>query len=217
VIQQLKRLSWRLVAQTGELRFHQRNRWRQSADFMEHTAALFRWWGYQPTGFEGRRIVDIGAGSRLRSRYFTGARVVAIEPLAERFTRTIPWADLKEADAVYATPAEKRIPELVASASFAMCLNVLDHTYDPWAVLTNAYAYLQPGSEFVLSVDLHDHGEAGLSHPVHLTRADLQAGLARAGFDIIREYDGLGPTGTDSYGHGRAYTAIARRPARDKA
>jgi SAM-dependent methyltransferase len=210
-------LTWKLVAQTGELRFHQRNRWRQSADFMEHTATLFGWWGYPPTAFEGRRIVDIGAGSRLRSRYFTGARVVAIEPLADRFMRTISWADLKEAEAVHSTPAEELIPALVGSASFAMCLNVLDHTFDPWAVLANAYAYLNPGSEFVLSVDLHDHGEAGLSHPVHLHREDLQAGLAKAGFEIIREYDGLGPTGTESYGHGQAYTAIARRPVGDVA
>lgn len=48
-------------------------------------------------------------------------------------------------------------------------------------------------------------------HPVHLDRDVVRASLTRTGFELLREYDGLGPTGTESYGHGRAYTVIGRR------
>lgn len=178
---------------------------------MRQTAALFEWWGYAPTAFDDMRIIDIGAGSRLRSRYFAGARIVAIEPLGDRFIETISWSDLSDAEAVYSLPAERYIPELAQTAAFVMCINVLDHTYSADAIIANAYAYLGAGGEFALSVDLHAQGHGGHMHPLHFDRDTVRTALIRAGFEPLRDYDGLGPTGKDSYGHGQAYTVIGRR------
>ena len=210
----LRKLGWKIIAQTGELRFHQRNRWRQTPAFMEQTAALFEWWGYGPDEFSGRRVVDIGAGSRLRSRYFEGAKITAIEPLAQRFIRTIDWCDLEEADETLGIPAEEHISHLDGQAAFVLCINVLDHVFEPSRLVTNAFAYLEPGGEFLLALDLHREGEAGHMHPVHVDRGGVAAMLSAAGFEVGREYDGLGPIGRESFGHGHAYTVISRRPGR---
>jgi hypothetical protein len=208
-----KWLMWRAVAQTGELRFHQKNVWRRSPEFMKQTAALLGWWGYSPKDFDGRLVVDIGAGSRLRSRYFEGARIVAIEPLADRFVSTIEWSDLREATELQSVPAEQFIEHLEGQASLVMCINVLDHVFDPGKVVGNAVRYLEAERDFLLSIDLHAPGEAGRMHPVHLDRDGLRQMLGAAGFSIEREFDGLEPIGASSYGHGRAYTVIARRHA----
>jgi SAM-dependent methyltransferase len=210
---QLRRLAWKVVAQTGELRFHQQNEWRQSPDFMRETASLLEWWGYAPNTFDGETIIDVGAGSRLRSRYFAGARIIAIEPLGDRFMKTISWSDLSDAEAVYSVPAERNIPEIEHTAAFAMCINVLDHTFDADAIVANVYGYLKAGGEFALSVDLHADGHGGHMHPVHLDRDAVRSALTRAGFELLREYEGLGPTGNESYGHGHAYTVVGRRNA----
>lgn len=163
--------------------------------------------------FDGQLIVDIGAGSRLRSRYFERARIVAIEPLADRFVSTIKWSDLREAAELQSIPAEQFVEHLAGQAAFVMCINVLDHVFDPDSVVRNAFRYLEPGGDFLLAVDLHAHGEAGHMHPVHVDRAGLRRMLDAAGFSIEREFDGLGPTGANSFGHGQAYTVVARRPS----
>lgn len=209
----IRRLVWRLVAQTGELRFHQKNAWRRSPEFMTQTATLFGWWGFPADAFDGRLIVDIGAGSRLRSRYFEHARIVAIEPLADRFVSTIEWSDLRETAELHSVPAERFIEHLAGKAAFVMCVNVLDHVFDPGAVVANAFHYLEPGARFLISVDLHAHGEAGHMHPVHIDRSGLRSMLTETGFTLEREFDGLGPTGVKSFGHGEAYTVVARRPS----
>ncbi len=209
----LRRFVWRVVAQTGELRFHQKDAWRHSPEFMQQTATLFGWWGYPSDAFEGRLIVDIGAGSRLRSRYFERARIVAIEPLADRFVSTIKWSDLREAAELQSIPAEQFVEHLEGQAAFVMCINVLDHVFEPDSVVRNAFRYLEPEGDFLLAVDLHARGEAGYMHPVHIDRAGLRRMLDAAGFSIVREFDGLGPTGANSFGHGHAYTIVARRPS----
>jgi hypothetical protein len=126
---------------------------------------------------------------------------------------TISWSDLAEAEAVHSVPAERRIPELAQTAAFVMCINVLDHTFDAEAIVANAYTYLKAGGEFALSVDLHVDGPGGHMHPVHLDRQMVRGALLTTGFELLREYDGLGPTGNASYGHGSAYTVIGRRTA----
>jgi SAM-dependent methyltransferase len=206
----LRKLRWRFVAQLGELRFHQRNEWRQSPDFMRQTATLFDWWGYSPKAYAGEIVVDIGAGSRLRSRYFDEARIAAVEPLADRYRKSIAWSDLGDADLVFSVPAERLVPDIVGLASLVMCINVLDHVYDPDAVVRNAASYLRRDGSFLLSVDLHEHGSAGHMHPVDLDMDGLHRSLTQAGFDIERTYDGLGPTGQECYGHGTAHTVVAR-------
>lgn len=203
------RLEWELVAQPGEMDFHRDSSFRQGPQFMEHTERLFRSWGYSPDAFQGRLVVDLGAGSKLRSRYFQGARIAAVEPLADRMRAEIPWCDLDTAERVFGSPAETCIQELVGRAALVMCLNVLDHTYDPGAIIRNAAAYLDADGELVLSLDLHD--DADHLHPVHLDRESLLSLCREAGLEPLREYTGL--PGSRSYGHGEAFTLVLRRAA----
>lgn len=180
---------------------------------MAQTEALMQWWGLSPDAFASRLVVDIGAGSRLRSRYFEGASIAAIEPLADRFVSEIEWCDLASASELYATPAEDYVESLGGRAAFVMCVNVLDHVYEPQAVVGNAFRCLQPGGQFLLAVDLHEKGHAGHMHPVHLDRAGVRSMLERVGFAVRREFDGLYPARADSFGHGSAFSVLAERLA----
>jgi SAM-dependent methyltransferase len=179
---------------------------------MAQTRALFSHWGYDVDDFADQLIVDLGAGSKLRSKCFRRARIVAIEPLANRFRESLSWSDLYEAERVYSVGAETVIPELDGSIAFIMCVNVLDHVYDYSKVLRNAYRMLKPGGELLLSVDLHSGYESDLMHPVNLDRSQLCATVCQAGFSILREYDGLPLPNSDNYGHGRACTLVGRKP-----
>jgi hypothetical protein len=87
------KLVWRL-AQQWEFLFHRKDGWRHTPDFMAHTARLFQHFGFRPDQYRGRTVVDVGAGSMLRSRFFEEARLVAIEPLADRFRAEIGGCDL---------------------------------------------------------------------------------------------------------------------------
>lgn len=211
----LKKLLWKSVAQTSEFAFQREDTWRQTGDFLNQTVTLLTSWGYRREDFADQLIVDLGAGSKFRSKFFSRARIVAIEPLASRFLRSIEWTDLKDAYRVYACEAEKELPELAGQVHFVMCINVLDHVHDHKKVLHNVHRMLRPGCEFLLSVDLHSAREtglrSGLMHPVNLSKAALRADLLETGFTIAREYDGLPLTNVNAYGHGSAYTVISRK------
>lgn len=196
---------WADKSQPGEKSFHLTSQWRNTPLFMENTATIFAGFGLRREQFAGELIVDIGAGSKLRSKYFTAARIAAIEPLADDFVDRIAWCDLRDAERLYSLPAEQRIKELQGQAAFAMCMNVLDHTYDPAAILKNIHSYLKPGGELLLSVDLHD-GQADDLHPVALDAASLRALAIECGFAIGRAYQYLADR--PSYGHGFAYTLV---------
>lgn len=204
----VRKLVWRFVSQPGELSFHNENEWRKSTDFETQTDSLFRGWGYSAGDFSGRRILDVGAGSKLRSAFFTGSEIVVIEPLADDY-RKIDFCDLDDAAQVHAIPAEQDVPTLHGTVDFAMSINVLDHVFDPAKVVANVHRFLKPDGQFLLSVDLHHHTEADLMHPVSMSKEEIRNLLEAASFVIDREIDGLPLAETDSYGHGVAYTAIA--------
>ena len=205
----VKQLLWKLKAQRGELRFHQTNTWRQTDDFMNQTHTLLKFWGYKRDHFPDQLIVDLGAGSKLRSKFFQRSRIIAIEPLANDFIRNISWTDLTHAYHVYACPAETELPELTETIHFVMCINVLDHTYDYKNILKNVFRMLRPEGELLLSVDLH-HGVDAM-HPVRIDKDHLKATLRATGMTIVREYDGLPLSHSNNYGHGMAYTVISRK------
>ena len=200
-----KRLLWRLSAQSIEYRFHKNDTWRQSPDFIAQTQELFTAWGYKAEDFAGELIIDLGAGSKLRSKFFKYARIIAIEPLADRFMQDIAWSDLRDAHKVYSTPAEEMHPELDNQVAFVMCINVLDHVFDYEQVMTNIYRMLKPGGQFLLSLDLHD--EPSLTHPINFTKEKLTAALKKAGLEIHSTFEGLSMG--QNYGEGIAWTVIA--------
>lgn len=201
-------LVWRWVSQRSHFIAQRGNTWRQSERFTTDTEALFRHFGFQPGDYVGRRVLDLGAGSRLRTRFFEGAEIVALEPLADRFLDEVSWSDLGDADRVYALPAEERIPELEGSADLLVSINVLDHCYDIPAVVDNVRAYLAPEGLAFLSFDSHD--QVDRMHPWVLTEEGVRELFTECGLSVERMSHGLGPIG-DSYGHGEAMSFWLRR------
>mmetsp|Transcript_39656 Transcript_39656/g.127097 ORF Transcript_39656/g.127097 Transcript_39656/m.127097 type:complete len:289 (+) Transcript_39656:83-949(+) len=164
--------------QDFELAFHLDNEWRKSPDFARQCAQLFEGWNLHPRAFEGEVVVDMGAGSRLRSAYFENARLVAIEPMAERLLPHVaakPHMDIGDPSKVwqlYSMPAEVRACAVEGLASLVIVVNVLDHVWKPERALQNAERLLRPCSAgpalLVVSTDLRV--EAALGHPNVLTR-----------------------------------------------
>jgi len=167
--------------QDFEINFHLKDLnggWRASPDFTEQSEALFGSWGLGKRDFEDQVIVDMGAGSRLRSAYFEGARLVVIEPMAERLLQHVaerPLIDIGHPAKVwqlYAMPAEFRACAVEGLASLVICVNVLDHVAQPERLLHNAERLLRPCSAgpslFILSFDLRQRVTIG--HPHILTR-----------------------------------------------
>jgi 2-polyprenyl-3-methyl-5-hydroxy-6-metoxy-1,4-benzoquinol methylase len=198
---------WAAVAQEGEFRFHKTNAWRQSDAFHQHSAELLSHFGFSPTDYIGKTIIDLGAGSKLRTRYFEGATLVAIEPLAERFLTEIPWSDLSVADRVYSQPAEERIEACVAIADLVLCINVLDHCYEFDRVVANIYSYLRDDGLAFLSFDAHYRTDR--MHPLNLDEVTCESVFTAQGLTIERFSKGFGEKkrlladGRNTYGHGK--------------
>lgn len=148
--------TWTNVAQPGELAFHKRPNIRSGEDWEKTNAAFWERRGFSPDGWTGKFIVDVGAGSRLRTLYFKGARIAAIEPLADKFMAEVEWQDLDRADEVYAVPAEEGVAELHGRADLIVSMNALDHGYDFEAAIANISRYLKPDGVAHLSFDPHD-------------------------------------------------------------
>jgi len=204
-----RKRSWGWLAQRAELHFHQNNAWRRTEEFMRHSEALFEHFGFSPDSFVGKTLIDLGAGSRLRTAYFRAARLVVIEPLAEEFLRTVAWCDLGRADQVLSRPAEEYIAELFESADGVISINVLDHCYDLRPIVANVAAYLKPAGIAFLSFDSHDSTD--LLHPLRLDGEVVERAIEGTGLILERRTFGLGPLGP-MYGHGRAANYWLRKP-----
>ena len=89
-----RKRSWGWLAQRAELHFHQNDTWRQIDEFRRHSEALFEHFGFSRDSFVDKTLVDLGAGSRLRTAYFRDARIVVIEPLADASVPTLAGAPL---------------------------------------------------------------------------------------------------------------------------
>jgi len=197
---------WLENAQTGELHFHKTNDWRSTPDFMHNTILLFESFGYDKTQFDGKVIADLGAGSRLRSKFSLGAKIVAIEPLADRCVSDIAWCDLQDAWKVYSKPAEEFIPELENSIDFLFSINVLDHCYDFPRIIENVYKYMKGGAECFLSFDEHRYTDK--MHPLILSDKICCDIFTNTGFTIKKKSNGFAGEfarifNTSTYGHGR--------------
>jgi hypothetical protein len=85
--------------------------------------------------------IDVGSGSRLRTLFFKGARIAAIEPLAQRFIAEVEWQDLDQAAEIYPVPAEEDIPELHNRADLVVSINALDHGFNFEQAIRNIRKY----------------------------------------------------------------------------
>ena len=181
------------VAQAGELEWHKENQWRADDDlFKRDTDALMRGFGFSEDDY--KTVIDVGAGPRLRSRFFN-AVITAIEPLAEQY-KQFSWCDL---DNVYAVPIEEFIPDL--QADFVMCLNCLDHCKDFDKAIENMAKY---APKLFLSYDCGDNDPDPL-HPLRLDEAISEATFAKHGLTVEKK------SKTDPYRKGYALNYWLRR------
>jgi len=155
-----KKVIWKTVAQSGELKFHKDCKFRATDGFMIANAKMFSEWNILPNHYAGMTVLDMGCGSKLRSLYFDKSKVIAMDPLANQFMDEIEWCDLKLADEVYSVPAEYYVKELQNKIDLIMCINVLDHCYDTEKILENMLNYIKPTGSILISVDV----EHGLHH-----------------------------------------------------
>ena len=133
---------------------------------------------------------------------------MAVEPLAEEYLDKITWCELKGADGVYPVSAEQRVNDLEGTADLVVCINVLDHTWNPGVFVENVEKYLREGGQFLLSVDLHGETNVGM-HPVGLTVSSIVELLCERGFVIKWGY--LYLPYRRSYGHGDDATFVMHR------
>jgi SAM-dependent methyltransferase len=182
----IDRAQWAESAQPGELGFHVRNTGFRGDDAVWSKAIDTDWRaaGFEPDGWKGKRILDVGAGSRLRSLWFEGADVIVLEPLAEQFRAEVPWNDYDQAEAVYAVPGEELVPELEGTIDLVVSINALDHGYDIAESVRNIKRYLKPDGEAFLSFDMHD--EPDYMHPLVLSNELMLGIYADAGFEVVK-------------------------------
>ena len=191
--------AWKHFAQRGEFSFHKQNDWRASGQFEVDNETLLEYFGFSRDQFANCVIADVGAGSKLRSKFFRDAHLIVIEPLADRFIREIDWCDLKDADEVYSSAAEQRIVELKNKCDFVMSINVLDHCFEFNEIIYNIAFYLKKGGIAFLSFDSHQKTDH--MHPLVLTDDICRPTFLDAGFSIKKSMTGIGPFGA-TYGHG---------------
>lgn len=174
---------WSAEAQTGELAFHKRPNFRtDEKSFAEANARLFNSLFYKEDQFVGKTVVDLGAGSKLRGKFFRDSHIVAIEPLADKFLQEVPWNDLRDADELYSEPAEKLIEGLVGRADFLFSINVLDHCYDFEIIARNILRYLKVGGRACLSFDCHS--KVDKLHPIIINEKVATQIFFDVGFQI---------------------------------
>ncbi|MFK7810735.1 MAG: class I SAM-dependent methyltransferase [Saprospiraceae bacterium] len=196
---------WEKEAQKGEFEFHKGNKWRNSPRFMQDTILLFDSFGFSRDQYKGKTVLDLGAGSKLRCKYFQGAKLIAIEPMADDCVREIPWTDLTDAEGLYSIPAEEFVPELEEQVDFLFSVNVLDHCFDFKDILKNIHRYLKPDGLAFLSFDVHFVTDE--MHPLILTDKVCIEIFEETGFKIQKKNRGFfgkykEAKKTDTYGHG---------------
>lgn len=193
ILSQLNRLArptaispdaWSHVAQRGELAFHKRPNLRSSAEWEIKNSEFWVRRGFTAEGWDGKLVVDVGAGSRLRTLYFQGATIAAIEPLADEFIAQVEWQDLDQAAEIYGVPAEKDIVELHDRADLIVSVNALDHGYDFEAAIKNIRSYLKPDGRAYLTFDQHDKPDD--MHQLMIDDSKAKVIFDRCGFVVER-------------------------------
>lgn len=193
---------WKEQAQTGEFNYHKKDSWRSSPQFKSDVAARLGYFGFSETDFQGKTIVDVGAGSRLMTTFFKDAEIYVIEPLAEQYLQEITWSDLKCAKKVFSTPAEQFIPELENTADFIFSVNAIDHCFEFEKIIGNLYKYAKKDARLFLSFDRHYFTDE--MHPLKLTKKLCDTIFTKHGFKIEKHTTGL----NNRKGYGQLHKAL---------
>lgn len=179
---------WEDIAQNGELQYWQDHASSaQSAE--ERSGHLWQIFGFGKDEFRGKTIVDIGAGPLVRSTWFRGAELIAVDPLIDGYAE-LEWPFLDRCRATFSSAAEDYVPQLSGRADVVVSLNALDHAHDFARIVRNIADYLRGDGLAFLSFDCHPDED-----PLHQMTAEpweCEAAFAEAGLEIRKHTTGLG-------------------------
>jgi len=197
--------TWSEVGQQKELEYHITSEWRRSGDFMPQTRILFEGFGFMPCHFSGKTILDVGAGSQLRTLYFENAEIIALEPLGKEFIKKVDNQNLDKASKLISEPAEKFIAEIEGKIDFVISINVLDHCYNFDQIVNNIYLYMKNKATAFFSFDSHETTDE--CHPLYLQLDNCLKIFEQTGFYVERYSTGMPDNffekyKTHTYGHG---------------
>ncbi len=109
-------------------------------------------------------VLDVGNGPCGLLNFIPARIKVGVDPNNELYHRNGILYNLHR-DIVLLPVRAEAIPLLDGSFDFVTCVNVLDHTNDPAAILAGVHRLLKPGGVFWLSVDMRKPEETQLVHP----------------------------------------------------
>jgi hypothetical protein len=181
---------WQAIHQPFELAYHKQGnyRWRENL-WQEQWDAVFGFTGLERDAFNaGETIIDVGCGSRPALEWFdtsSDCRKAYIDPLLSQYME-IPqmadfWKDKK--DDAFSLPAEQCVESLVGKGDFVLCWNVLDHCYDPNAVMDNIVKYAKIGGMVMIGTDFGEKSNIG--HPGFSSSGFWK--IIEKHFDIIKQ------------------------------
>jgi len=162
-------------AQAGQLNHHIDWSRRVSAD--QHAASTkleFEALGFTPDDFNDKVILDFGCGSRLRSKYFHGAFIIALDPLAMEYLVSVAECDLMEANELLCIDGEKYTDLLAGRADLVLCRDMLDQCKEPDTVIYNLSRYAKVGGVILLSFNVRKTPDTCHPHILDETHIDEQ-------------------------------------------
>jgi SAM-dependent methyltransferase len=184
-----------------------RDRWRAASDLERDYWATQSWqdgpgerrlseWerhlssvGLSLSAFTDQHVLDVGCGPTGVVYFIEAERRVGIDPLADQYEQ---WNGYWGRPIELITSNAEAMPLADESFDTVFCVNCLDHTRNPAAVISEIARVLKPGGTLVLHVDLDSplrklhkrvRPHAGVMHPHSLTHDWLHAHLVEP-FDI---------------------------------
>lgn len=173
---------WRGISLPAQQRYFQAHDDASADQLRSRTEAELTEAGFRSDDYVGRVVLDLGSGPHLRSRFFDGAELLALDPLATWITERLRGSDLGSAAEVHPVALEHRVESLVGRCDLVLSLDALDRGYDADATFANARAYLRSGGTFYLSFE--SRRTSTRRHPLIVSNAECRALAARHGFEI---------------------------------
>ena len=197
MVEEINKDMWNF-AQVGELDWHKNNNWRADDwNFILNTQTLFDALGYHSrNAYANKYVLDVGAGPRLRTKFWKDVILYAIEPLGKEYMDAFYWCDLLDS-VLYTKPIEEFIPELENKFDFIISINALDHCYNFSDALENIKRYVKKEGEILLSYDCHTGNDP--LHPLGLNIDISIEYLKRCGLSIVGEGWKTNPYGLGEY------------------
>jgi len=132
-----------------------------------------------------RRVLQVGPAGRDAIHFMdAGLARFAVDPLVRFYRRELglPAEGVAEAAAL-----GEALPFRDGACDGLVCVNVLDHTWQPDRVLAELHRVLRPGGALFPGVDVREPGDGGAVDAIHLwrfDRDDVERRVEAAGFTL---------------------------------